>query len=161
MSNLSNITDKIIEDANKKAVEIIANANSEAKNIYEFSKNEVQSKYKEIIESAKNQASVRTERIIAAAELEGKKQVLSTKQEIITQAFDKSVEGLVKLSDGEYDALIAKMADGIEGETVKLPKETGGFIVKRGNVELNFSFKALALKLKENLEKEIVSILFG
>jgi len=166
MTGLESITKKILEDAENKANAIIENAKSRAKEIAEGARWDIAQKKEQAEQAARQNAELRAQRIIAAAQLEAKKDYLAAKQALIDEVFKKAVSSLASLDDSEYDELIKKMSRKVSGEVILLPRDKekgtgGGFIVRNGNVEYNFSFEALAKAAKEKLENEIVSTLFG
>ena len=56
----------------------------------------------------KKAAELRLERLTELAELESKKQILKTKQEMLSAAFDHAAEKLTQLPDAEYIDLLAR-----------------------------------------------------
>ncbi len=163
---LTNITSKIKDEANHKAEEIIARAKKEASNQIAEIDGEIDKIKSDIIGEAEKTAAERAERLLASKELEGRKRLLETKQKIIADCFTAALKQLATMSDSDYDALIDKMSAGLEGEVVRLPRDKkagtgGGFILKKGSVEVNFSFAALAQNSRERLEKDLVGILFS
>lgn len=166
MAGLEGIIKKIISDAEQKASTITENANVKSEQIAKSVQNQIAQKEQAAKEDAAQTAKIKAERIIAAAQLDGKKQYLAAKQALIDMVFNKAASRLASLDAGEYDKLILSMSKGIEGEVILLPRDGekgtgGGFVIKKGNIEYNFSFEALAKAAKEKLENEVVSILFG
>ncbi len=166
MTGLESITQKILDDAKAKAKSITDNAEKTAAEIIMQANNDINIKKGVVLEEARENAVLRSDRIIAATQLEGKKQLLAAKQELIDTVFSRAAAQLASLDDSEYDALIKNMSEKVSGEITPLPRYRekgtgGGFIAKNGKVLYNFSFEALAKNAKEKLEAEIVSILFG
>ncbi|NLB80465.1 MAG: hypothetical protein GX800_02350 [Clostridiaceae bacterium] len=166
MAHLEGITNKIISDAEEKAKLIIENAKTKAAEISAATKKDIDEKEKQLRTHTAQQATLKAERIIANAQLEGKKKYLASKQALIEGVFTNAARRLAMLEDADYEKLIAEMSKNIKGEKVLLPRDKqkgtgGGFIMKDGKVEYNFSFDALIKRAKEKLEGEIVSILFG
>lgn len=166
MTGLENITKKILNDAKEKEKLIINEANIQAQKIIDNALQEIKEKQLEIKLSAEQNAKLKAQRIIAATQLDGKKEYLSAKQEKIEDVFVKSASSLSSLDDAAYDALIKSLSAGIDGEIIMLPRDKengtgGGFIVKNDKIEYNFSFEALVKNARAKLEKDIVSMLFG
>ena len=113
--------------------------------------------------------------------------ILATKQSCIKMALDRVKQKLSELSDKEYvdmivtmintaekgeevifsqkdkqnEMLMAKMAENqvtVSNETRPLD---GGFIVKKGEIEYNYSFEAILTVEKENIEQIAAEILFA
>lgn len=166
MTGLENITQKILDEAKENAKILIDNANAQAMQILSSVDQDIKIKQEQVRKSTEHDVTVRAQRIISAAQLEGKKQYLAVKQEIIEDVFVKAVITLASLPDSEYDALIKSMSLNVNGEITLLARDMGkgtggGFIAKDGNIEFNFSFEALVKNAKERMEKDLVSILFG
>ncbi|OQB14812.1 MAG: V-type ATP synthase subunit E [Firmicutes bacterium ADurb.Bin193] len=166
MTGLEGITQKILDDARQNAEHILTAAKNRAKEIEAANAADMALRRENILKQTEQNAALKAERIVAAAQLEAKKAYLAAKQEIIDDAFAKAAAHLASLDDSEYDALIRDMSKGVEGEIIPLPRDKkagtgGGFIVKNGRIEYNFSFEALLKNAKERLEGKLVSILFG
>jgi V/A-type H+-transporting ATPase subunit E len=199
MAGADNIRAKILEEARQQAQTNIQRAEEEAARIISAAKEEAARKRNAIIERAEKEAVERSKRLVSAAELEGRKQMLQTKQEMIKQAFDMAVQklnalpresyeeiltGMIlnsittgreevilsegdikKLGNGFVDSINKKLkARGVKGE-VKLSDEsrniTGGFIIKDGSIEINNTFEALVRMMHDELETEVVKVLFS
>ena len=87
MNGIEKITEKIIADAKLEVEEVLAAARKEAEVV---SDNFAQREEKErtaLLEAAKRHSAERESRMVSVAELEGRKRLLSLKQEMIDQAF--------------------------------------------------------------------------
>ncbi len=165
MTVTKNIIDKIISEAEGRAAIITQNAKQEASAHANQLNEGIREMVDGILAEAKASAAARYDRILAAKELEGRKAILALKQQIVADAFDAAVSYLARLPDDQYNAVIGRMTDGLDGEIILLPRDAkagtgGGFICKRGSVELNCSFAALAAANREKLEKDVVDRLF-
>ena len=166
MTGLESITQRIIDDAKQKAKNTLDIAERQAREIASQASGDIKENQEQMREEAEQSAALRAQRIVAAAELEGKKEFLAAKQAIIDEVFAKAIGRLASLEDSDYDNLIKKMSSKVGGEITLIPRDKekgtgGGFIAKNGNVEYNFSFEAIAKSSKESIESELVSILFG
>jgi V/A-type H+/Na+-transporting ATPase subunit E len=192
------IISKIMDEAKAQAGEIMEKAEKEAVDIMRKTSEESEQKTKEAVENARKEAVVRKQRMLAVAELEGRKRKLEAKQEMINKAFDKALELLTSKPDSEYEDMLADMiADScIDGKgeiilsaadrkrvgkdflskvnnmlekkslegSVKLSDETrdirGGFILKKGDIEINNSFETIIRMQRDELEELVVAALF-
>ncbi|NLT19111.1 MAG: V-type ATP synthase subunit E [Firmicutes bacterium ADurb.Bin080] len=191
MSGLDEIIDKIIKDA-------ISNANSTSE--------EASAKASEIIEVAKNDARIFVEknmhesyierediikRKISAGNLETRKMILQTKQELLSEAFQDAVKE-IKSNPSDYKNLIAQMIKQTEeGDIVVISKEdkdiisvafvkeilsankikasvldtygqfSGGIIIKGKHADKNMSLEVILNEIRDEREPEIAEILFG
>jgi len=112
---IKDISEKIISDARIQADKIIAQAEDNANNIIKKGKKEADN-IKNIISYKYNQeASLIKSKILTEANLEAKKNILSEKQKIIENVFNKALESILKLDDKDYLNIIKKMIlDNIE-----------------------------------------------
>ena len=106
MSNISNLTSKILKDAEVKRDNILAVAEEEKAKILNKKKDEAETLEATMLEKAKSEAQTRKERVISSAELKARNEKLQAKQTVIQQVFEKAVEELCKLGKEEYLAFI-------------------------------------------------------
>jgi len=110
MTGTDKIKSKIMEDANARALQIEEQAKAEAKDIVDQALREAELKEAEILKKAESDGMDAHKRMIAVAELEGRKSILGAKQDMISLAFKKAMEKLCALPDSEYQQLIEDMA---------------------------------------------------
>lgn len=188
--------DKIVE-------KIISQSNLSAKNENDYTlekiiklKEEQQVRFTRAkdyeIKLANEQGELAYSRLIANAKLEGRKKILGTKQDIINEVFDTSLNELSNLNKEEYIELLTRIStDALSKDSeillnakdnkeiaeelitelnkssnnkVKLGKEvikcSGGLIIKNGNIQVNMTFDTILKNLREELETEVIQILF-
>lgn len=131
MSNISNLTSKILKDAEERKDSILAKAESEKASIIEKRNKGAKALEAEMIEKAKSEAQTRKERVISGAELKARNEKLKAKQAIIEEVFNKSVDELCKLSDAEYKTFIKEsiLTLGIAGDEKLILNEKGKSLV--------------------------------
>ncbi len=137
MSNLNNITSKILRDAEVERDNILALAEEEKNKILaKRTKNAEETKF-EVLEKAKVEATSKKERIVSSAKLQVRNDKLTAKQTIIDEVFVKSVEALENLSDEEFITFlktsIASM--NLEGEYNLILNKKGLSLVDNKMVE--------------------------
>jgi V/A-type H+-transporting ATPase subunit E len=110
MTGTDKIKSKIMEDANARAMQIEEQAKAEAEDIVNRALREAELKEAEILKKAESDGMNVYKRMLAVAELEGRKSTLGAKQDMITLAFKKALEKLCALPDNEYQRLIEDMA---------------------------------------------------
>ena len=123
------------------------------------------------------------------AKLEVRKQRLELKQRLLDEVFRGVVEELREMGKGEYRDLLRSLVLGsdLDGEfevvtsaaeaahlddaflgSIAKPKLSladecrelgGGFILRRGRREFNFTFAALTRSLRRNMEKRLLEVL--
>ena len=176
MSNVKNMTSKILKDAEARKGNILATAEEE--------KNKILSK----------KVSSANERVISSAKLKVRNNKLAAKQEIIDEVFEKSIDKLTKLSKEDFlnfvkntissmnlsgkqtlilneeglkfvdAAFIDELNKNVDaqitlGETAGNFK--GGFILENNGIEINSTYEALVSSLRDELEFEVAKVLFN
>ena len=101
MSNISNLTSKIISDAEERKESIIKAANEEKAKIIAKKQSISELEKSAMIEKAEVEAKTRHERIVSSAELKARNEKLAAKQVVIDSVFEKSVDELCSMSDEE------------------------------------------------------------
>ena len=106
MSNINNLTSKIIKDAEDKKEVIIQTAEKEKNRILSKKQVEASTAEKIIIEKAEREAVSRKERIISGAKLQARNEKLQAKQEVIREIFESSIETLCNLSKDDFKEFV-------------------------------------------------------
>ncbi len=122
MTGTERIKAKILEDAKSRAASIEEQARKEAREILEKTSREADLKKEAILQEAENEGMETYKRMLAVAGLEGRKQILRTKQDAINGAFEKALDKVCNLPDSEYQKLLEDMI-------VKAAVEGGGEIL--------------------------------
>lgn len=111
MSGIESITEKIIEDGQKTAKGILAEAKAQSKEkIDEANKKASDYFEKEKIEAEKEKAVI-IERKLTVTDLEVRKVILTAKSEVISEVFSKLYKRLLELNDAEYKDFIQKLIE--------------------------------------------------
>jgi V/A-type H+-transporting ATPase subunit E len=191
--SIDNITSKILSDAQNNADSTLMNAENTKQEIIAKAKSEAETIIKTEAERAEKDAVDLKNRRVSAAELQGRKMLLSAKQEAIKKSFDKAIEKLKAMPEDEYlnfiaqeilkipncegsivlnakdrenigERLVKTVNEKLGAEKVVLSKNTvkasGGFVLKRGSVEINSTFETLLDSMKDELTGEIANALF-
>lgn len=106
MSNIKNLTSKIIKDSEEKKANILKDANEQKSKILSKKNDEAQRDKEAVIEKAKLEAASRKERIISSAELKARNSKLEAKQHIIDEVFSRSIEELSKLPSEDFKSFV-------------------------------------------------------
>ena len=101
MSNLNNLTSKILQDAEAKKAVILSDAENEKNKILSKKQQEASSVEKTMLEKAEIEAASRKERIISGAQLHARNEKLEAKQKVISEVFETSVKELSNCSGDE------------------------------------------------------------
>ena len=106
MSNIGNLTSKILKDAEVKRDNILAVAEEEKAKILNKKKDEAKTLEATMLEKAKSEAQTIKARVISSAEIKARNEKLQAKQTVIQEVFEKAVEELCKLGKDDYLAFI-------------------------------------------------------
>ena len=102
MSNVKNMTSKILKDAEARKGNILATAEEEKNKILSKKVSSANEIAQEILEKAEVEAKSKKERVISSAKLKVRNNKLAAKQEIIDEVFEKSIDKLTKLSKEDF-----------------------------------------------------------
>lgn len=199
MTGTEKIKNKILEDAKAKAVQIEEQARTESNIIMESALKKVGLQKEELMKRAESEGAEAYKRMMSVAGLEGRKEILRTKQDLVDAAFKRAMEKVAGLPDPEYQKLledmVVRIAEKDGGEILLTEKDhhridsqfltninkrlnsagihgsltlsedkiqaSGGFILRRGEMELNSTFEILFTMLRTELENDVVKILFS
>lgn len=101
MSNLNNLTSKILEDAKAKSEEIIKAAEQEAAVIVDKKLSEAREIEKDYFEKANREAVTKKERMLSGVELKVRNEKLAAKQFVVEKVFSTAIDKLNNLSADE------------------------------------------------------------
>lgn len=112
MSNLNNITSKMLENAEAKKEQILATAQKEKQATLE--KFEANGKNEEatILKKAKQDAEDKKERMISHATLEVRNNILQEKQEKIQDVFSSALEKLKQMDEAAFSQFLKTAVEG-------------------------------------------------
>lgn len=181
MSNLENITQKILEDAKKQVAEIKVNTGAEIEKIIKTRVDEAVRTKDRILERAKQEAVAAKDKIISTASLKSRDQQLSAKQRVMDKVFELSKQKLINLSDEDYKKFVddrLKLSE-LSGDEIIIPQKgreslfknsklkvsdsetvESGFAIQAGKTIINHNFNDLVDFNRLDLEGEIAKILF-
>jgi len=161
---IKDIKEKIISDAKNEANKIIEEANSRAKEIKEKAEKESIVIKVEILNKINQEILLKKGKIITEANLEAKKNILSTKQEIIDNTFNKALDEIIKLDNKLYCNFIKKIIlDNVErgDETIFISLFDKDKISKDFIREINYELEAKGKKGNLNLSPSYLQIKGG
>lgn len=183
MSNLENLTQKIIDDAKEKADEIKTNADKRAKALVATRVKEANDRKEKILEKAAQEAAMMKERVISSAELKIRDEKLVVKHAVLDKVFQIAKKELLELNDKDYskfvkssleeidfseDALInvpegrSKIVEdlGIGIKVVEDESIESGFMIFDEDIVYNYNFDSFVDEIREEVEALIVEKLF-
>ena len=148
MSNLSNLTSKILKDAEDKKAVILSDAENEKNKILSKKQEEASSVEKAMLEKAEREAASRKDRIISGAELHARNEKLEAKQKVIKEVFETSVKELSNCSPEDLKGFVKTVIlnIGIEGEQNLILNEDGKKVID----------EAFVAEINEELDKKAV-----
>ena len=110
MNGIQAITAQIIADAQTEADQILAQARARAKECLSAYQEQAYIQSTALLERSERESALREERLSHAAILAARKLELAAKQEMLAKAYDRAMERLTSLPDGEYVGLLAGLA---------------------------------------------------
>lgn len=191
------VVEKILSEAKAEADKIKSEAQQKASAQEAELKAELENFRKETEILAQKASQEKKRRMLAAARMDMRKELLNCKVGLLNEVFDKArkkikelpekqyhefVESLMhkaiesgdeeviigakdsRLSNGLVKRVNRKLGPGFKGN-LQLAKDTadidGGFILRRGNIQVNVSVDVLLAEAKEQMEMELAAELFG
>ena len=110
MNGIEKITQRIAADAQQEADAILTQAQAEANAVTARYQSQAQQQTDDILAKGKIQAEERRSRLVSAAEMERRHELLSVKQEVLDKAFALALDKLRSLPEEEYIDLLANLA---------------------------------------------------
>ncbi len=183
---IESVIAKIKENADTQRQDIIKEANAEKDKILADWKKKADELYTNERKRIENESENEKRSIVLAKRLELRKEVLSAKQKVIDDAFEKAFESMKSMPAKEYESFLEELmkqsAEGGEeviykkedksviekvikkvGKSLKLSKETrnisGGFILLKNKVETVVSFETLFDVKRHEIEQEVGKLL--
>lgn len=145
MSNVNNITSKILKDAEVRKDSILAAAEDEKNKILSKKVNSATETEKEILDKAQTEAKSKKERVISSAKLKVRNDKLAAKQQIINEVFESSVEKLAAFSKEDFLGFVKNtiLSMNLSGkQTLVLNKQGLEFVDQKFIDELNSKVNA-------------------
>lgn len=190
MSNLVNLTSKIIAEAKEKAGEITGAAKSEAETAIAREVATAQAEADKLVADAKTEAELTAERIIQGKTLAIRDENLGAKRQMLDKIFDEALNRLNGMPEDEYVEYLRTYLPKLDlaGQTVIVPAKyakaaskiigllpallqgihvesgdnvAGGFILVKNGIEQNHTFSALLDYYRYELESEVLKILYA
>lgn len=110
MNGIEKLTQQISADAQAEIDALLADAQAKADAITADYAQRAEKAAADALSKGEAAAAQREERLLSMAAMEGRKELLAAKQEMVSKAFDLALEKLCALPDEEYVALLAKLA---------------------------------------------------
>lgn len=188
--SIEKITARILQEAQDEAAALAAKAAGEQEAMLEKAKEEAAGLTLELKQKAQRDAAVLKERRKSVAELEARKLRLTSKQELIEEAFDKAAEDLANMEPAQYKEfilsllapyrkqvgeiilnerdkknlsreLMLELADSPMAVAEETADIKGGFILCQGCVSINASIEKLLEQERQEITAQIADTLFS
>lgn len=183
MSNIDNITQKILADARAQADEIANESKRVVDELLAESDVRAEAQSQHIIEKATEEAARKKAKILSNARIKARDEALAAKQVVLSRVFDLAKEKLANLDDSAFGDFLTKTIASLDlkgGEKLLLPKERvefvkglglkvaveasdfveSGFQLQDGQTVLNYSFQDLVDDIKADMQGEIIERIF-
>lgn len=180
------IIDKIIAEADEAAKAILAKGQKEAEAILKAGQEKIDKEMDVFDRTAQAEAEKAASKEISGAEMQAKKAVLEAKQTILAEVVAEAEKRLLSLDDAAYAKVIGGMLEKLDQtlgtEIIVSAKDaprlaaviaekgftlseqhsdiSGGFIVKNGDIEYNYSFESIITVEKEEIQQIAAKIIF-
>ncbi|MGN0136247.1 V-type ATP synthase subunit E [Anaerotignum sp.] len=180
------IIDKIIAEAEEAAKATLARGQKEVDAILKNAQDKVDREMDVFDRNAQAEAAKASAKEISGAEMQAKKAILEEKQNILAEVIAEAEKRLLSLEDAEYAKVIGGMLERLDKslgtEIIVSAKDvsrlaavvaekgfvlsektadiSGGFIVKNGDIEYNYSFESIITVEKEEIQQIAAKILF-
>ena len=183
MSNLNNLTSKILNDAKEEADKIVKSAEEKAKQKYDLEIKKIATKKQTLLENARRERELLSDRIKSSANLKARNEKLKAKQTVINKVIDKLKAKLVNMNESDYINYLNQNIDksSIAGKELIVKKEfvekvkkefptakvkknefvTSGFIIEENGIQENYTFEVKLDFMRDELEVEISKLLFS
>ncbi len=110
MNGIEKLTQQISADAQAEIDALLADAQAKADAFPADYARRAEKAAADVLSKGEDAAAQREERLLSMAAMEGRKELLAAKQEMVSKAFDLALEKLCALPDEEYVALLARLA---------------------------------------------------
>lgn len=110
MNGIEKITARIIADAEAEAAAVRADASARCEQVRGDYDKKAQDEYWRIVRSGVKDCEARVQRLGRTAEMEAKKSVLTLKQDMVSEAFDKAAADVLAMPEEKYAVLLASLA---------------------------------------------------
>ena len=110
MNGIEKLTQQISVDAQAEIDALLADAQAKADAITADYAQRAEKAAADVLSKGEDAAAQREERLLSMAAMEGRKELLAAKQEMVGKAFDLALEKLCSLPDEEYVALLTRLA---------------------------------------------------
>ena len=157
------IIDKIIAEAEKVAEATLKQAQKEVDSILKAGRDKAEKEADTLERNAQAEAEKVKSKEISGAEMQAKKAILEQKQTILADVIaeaDKSLGTEIIVSPKDVARLAATVKENGFDLSEKTADISGGFIVKNGDIEYNYSFESIITVEKEAIRQTAAQILF-
>ncbi len=183
MSNLDNLTAKILADAREKAAQIVENAKAEAEAKIAEELRAAEAESEKITADAELEAARRAGQLVSGKALAVRDENLAARRETLDKVFAEALKRLNDMPKEEYEKFLSGYLSklSLSGESLYLPAKygitqapvggvtlpddsrgiDGGFILSKDGIEQNHTFEALLRYYRDEMESEVLKILYA
>jgi V/A-type H+-transporting ATPase subunit E len=184
VSNLDNLTAKILADAREKAGGIAEEAKREAEAKIAEEVRAAEEEAARLVADSELEAARIAEQLIQGKTLSVRDENLAAKREMLDKVFAEALKRLNDMEKPEFEKFLAGYLSKLElsGEELTLPAKyaitavpftgvsvvadskrniEGGFILSKNGIEQNHTFEALLRYYRDDLEPDVLKILYA
>lgn len=109
MNGIDRISERILKDARDEATRIVEEAQERARSLKDKKVEQTNKDNERLYRESADKAQERKRRMLAVAELEMRKEILSVKQQTIDEAMDRVNEVIMEMPRDEYRKVVSHM----------------------------------------------------
>lgn len=175
MSNLDQIKQKILQDAQQEAGRILEGAKSQADEKLENARKEAREQAEALLGRAQKEGPNIRDRVISGKDREARSLVLEAKQNLVDRVFHLAKEQMATMKEEDYEKILDAflLNHRYDRDTVlEIPENRSyrtnkvevkpsseiqsGFRVVKDGIRENYEFSEIANYLRESLEADII-----
>ncbi|GAA3014914.1 V-type ATP synthase subunit E [Tetragenococcus solitarius] len=195
MSDITNLTDKITQDAQKKKEQYIKQAKQEIEKNEQYRKKQIEKQTEDNLKQYEKELRSELSLKVSDIHVKARSKLLAAKQKLLKELFAESLKKIKALPEEEFNQFVVSNIKQVQlqGDVEMLvaqdsikyitpenkkvwqqaaaPKinlsvsekkapRRGGFLLRQGDIEYNFTFEAILNTSEEELSGELLNLLF-
>lgn len=159
--NCKIIQEKILKDARTEAAGLINAAKAEAKAKLAAVREQLEQEKATRLESSYASLKHEAEQIEQMKRNEVKKTILEAKQNLVTEIFESAYKRLISMRASFMDNMVEALVKEHASLDDIITRTDKGVVISNSFYEIKFTIRELLTDLRDDIEHEVVKILFG
>ncbi|MDN6639211.1 MAG: V-type ATP synthase subunit E [Tetragenococcus sp.] len=195
MSDITNLTDKITQDAEKNQRQYLKKAQRDIENNEQYRKKQIEQQTEENIEQFEKERQSELNLKVSDIHVKARSRLLAAKQQLLKNLFSEGLKKIKKMSEEDFNQFVTSNIKQVEltgdvemvvaqdsvnyatAENKKIWQEAaspemnlsiaentipkrGGFLLRQGEIEYNFTFEAILSTSEEELSSELLNLIY-